>query len=152
MVHRAEPLLVRVRSSVRRRRPASPEAGSVGHDGTVVPDGQWRDVVDLMPQVMMVVDGAGRVVQANAAALRVLGDRPEAVDLCFLDFVAPADRQKAAVAWRAPFTRRLGWQVRMETPAAQAVFSFDCLPLVLRDGGSGLAMIGRQLTGCLSPR
>ena len=147
MVHRAEPLLVRVRRSVTRRRPAPADA----HRKAVVPDGQWGDVVDLMPQVMMVVDGAGRVVQANAAALRVLGDGLETAELCFLDFVAPTDRQKAAAAWRAPFTRRLGWQVRLDTPAAQAVFSFDCTPLALRDGGSGLAMIGRQVTGCLSP-
>jgi hypothetical protein len=104
-----------------------------------------------MPQVMMVVDASGRVVQANAAALRVLGDgfdRPTVP--CLLEFVDPSDRPKAAAAWRAPFTRRLGWQVKLDTPAAHAVFSFDCIPLASRDGGDGLAMIGRQLTGCLS--
>src|SRR5207253_1325569 len=78
MVHRAEPLLVRVRRSVTRRRPAPADA----YRKAVVPDGQWGDVVDLMPQVMMVVDGAGRVVQANAAALRVLGDGLEPAELC----------------------------------------------------------------------
>jgi hypothetical protein len=83
--------------------------------------------------------------------LRVLGDRLDSpAERCFLDFVDPADRRKAAAAWRAPFTRRLGWQVKLETPAAHAVFSFDCIPLAFRDGGGGLAMIGRQLTGCLS--
>jgi hypothetical protein len=82
----------------------------------------------------------------------VLGDRfdPPA-ERCFLDFVDPTDRQKAAAAWRGPFTRRLGWQVRLDTPVANAVFSFDCIPFALRDGGAGLAMIGRQLTGCLFP-
>jgi PAS domain-containing protein len=115
-----------------------------------MPDGQWGEVVDLMPQVMMVVDGAGRVVQANAAALRVLGDGFDSVTECrLLQFVDPGDRQKAAAAWQAPFARRLGWQVRLETTAARALFSFDCIPLAFRDGGTGLAMIGRQLTGLI---
>ena len=153
MVHGAEPLLVRVRRSVKKRRLVSDGGGArvaeVG--GATTPEGHWRDVVDVMPQFMMVVDGAGRVVQANAAAQRVLGERQGSPSPdCFLDFVDPADRPKAAAAWQAPFTRRLGWQIRLETPVAQAVFSFDCIPLGLRDGDAGLAMIGRQLTGCLS--
>jgi PAS domain-containing protein len=150
MVHGAEPLLLRVRRSVRKRRPAPAEV--VADSRSSMPEGQWGDVVDLMPQVVMVVDGAGLLVQANAAAQKVLGslfDSP--TERCFLDFVDPTDRQKAAATWQAPFTRRLGWQVRLDTPAANGVFSFDCIPLALRSGGAGLAMIGRQLTGCLSP-
>ena len=119
-------------------------------EGAGAPVGQWGDVVDVLPEVMMVVDCGGRVVQANAAAQRVLGgfDLPHVPS--FLEFVDPSDRPKAAAAWRVPFTRRLGWQVTLETPAAHAVFSFDCIPLTFRDGRDGLAMIGRQLTGCLS--
>ena len=148
MVHGAEPLLVRVRRSVKRRRPAAVELAPtpvVASDGA----GEWGDVVDVLPEVMMVVDGGGRVVQANAAAQRVLGgfDLPHVPS--FLEFVDPSDRPKAAAAWRVPFTRRLGWQVTLETPAAHAVFSFDCIPLTFRDGRDGLAMIGRQLTGRL---
>jgi PAS domain-containing protein len=150
VVHGAEPLLVRVRRSVTKRRPAlagAPRAASAA-SGVGMDEGQWGDVVDLMPQVVMVVDGAGRVVQANAAALRVLGDRFDSVTECrLLQFVDPSDRQKAAAAWQPPFARRLGWQVKLETTAARALFSFDCIPFAGRDGGTGLAMIGRQLTG-----
>jgi PAS domain-containing protein len=145
VVHGAEPLLVRVRRSVAKRRPApagAAEGGAGAHEG------QWGDVVDVMPQVMMVVDGAGRVMQANAAALRVLGDRFDSVTECrLLQFVDPRYRRKAAAVWQAPFARRLGWQVKLETTAAHALFSFDCIPFAGRDGGTGLAMIGRQLTG-----
>jgi PAS domain-containing protein len=154
MVQGAKPLLVRVRRSVRKKRPATSEdeaqAPPSADGGRGVSEGQWGHVVDLMPQVMMVVDAAGRVVQANAAALKLLGGHLEASSgHCLLDFVDPTDRRKAAAAWRAPFTRRLGWQVRLDTPASHAVFSFDCLPLAFRDGGAGLAMIGRQVTGCV---
>jgi len=151
MVRGAKPLLVRVRRSVRRRRPASGDAvpsAAAAEGGLAAAERQWGPVVDLMPQVMMVVDGAGRVVQANAAAVRLLGGCLEPTrERSLLDFVDPTDRRKAAAAWRVPFTRRLGWQVRLDTPAAQALFSFDCLPLAFRDGGAGLAMIGRQMTG-----
>jgi PAS domain-containing protein len=146
------PLLVRVRRSVTKRRPSPAGAGAARGEsaagGVGIHEGQWGDVVDLMPQVMMVVDGAGRVLQANAAALRILGHRFDSVTECrLLQFVAPSDRQKAAAAWQRPFARRLGWQVRLETTAARALFSFDCIPFAFRDGGTGLAMIGRQLTG-----
>src|SRR5207253_4853571 len=116
--------------------------------GSEASDRQWGRVVDLMPQVMMVVDGAGRVIRANAAAVRLLGgDLQPSSARSLLDFVDPTDRRKAAAAWRAPFTRRLGWQVRLDTPAARDVYSFDCIPVALGDGGAGLAMIGRQVSG-----
>jgi PAS domain-containing protein len=150
MVRGAKPLLVRVRRSVKRKRADAAHFTSDAEVRLAASERQWGPVVDLMPQVMMVVDGAGRVVQANAAALRLLGGHLEPCsERSLLDFVDPTDRRKAAAAWRAPFTRRLGWQVRLDTPAAQALFSFDCLPLAFRDGGAGLAMIGRQVTGRL---
>jgi len=152
MVHGAEPLLVRVRRSVKRRRPVAVElvpTPLVASDGAGGPAGEWGDVVDVLPEVMVVVDDSGRVVQANAAAQRVLGVYELPAEPSFLEFVDPNDRPKAAAAWRIPFTRRLGWQVTLDTPAARALFSFDCIPLTFRDGRDGLAMIGRQLTGRL---
>jgi PAS domain-containing protein len=153
MVHGAKPLLVRMRRSV-KKRPTAPadvvQATPAADGGLGTSEGEWDHVVDLMPEMMMVVDGSGRIVRANAAAQRLLGGQLDASgERCFLDFVDATDRGKAAAAWRAPFTRRLGWQVRLDTPAAQAVFSFDCLPLAFGDGGAGLAMIGRQVSGCL---
>jgi hypothetical protein len=35
----------------------------------------------------------------------------------------------------------------LDTPAARDVYSFDCIPVALGDGGAGLAMIGRQVSG-----
>ena len=134
MVHGSEPLLVRVRRSVRRRRPsaAAGAARDVAAAPDVVQDGPWAEVVDHIPQVIVVVDGAGRVVGANAAARRLLfGPREAGDERSLLDFVDPLDRQKAATA---PLARRVGWQIRLDTPGARRTFAFDCIPLASATG------------------
>lgn len=142
-VHEAEPLLVRFRRSVRERRlPVSRVRWEAGE----FQDGPWSDVVDLLPQLMMVVDGAGRVLRANAAARRLLADGGASLGgRSLLDFVAKPDRKKAAAAWASPRARRLGWQLKLDTSGGRGLFSFDCIPMAAADGP--FALIGRRLTG-----
>jgi hypothetical protein len=60
--------------------------------------------------------------------------------------VDPLDREKAAAAWTAPLARRVGWQIRLDTPGARRTFSFDCIPFA-SGTVARFALIGRQLSG-----
>lgn len=143
-VHEGEPLLVRFRRSVRKRRPP---VAPVRWDAGEFQDGPWSDVVDLMPQLMVVVDGAGRVLRANAAARRLLADGGASLGgRSLLDFVVQQDRKKAASAWASPRARRLGWQLKLDTSGGGGLFSFDCIPMAAAGDGP-FALIGRRITG-----
>jgi PAS domain-containing protein len=107
--------------------------------------GTWGMVTDLMRELIVVVDGAGRIVDANVAVARITGTlRGRLRGMPFADLVEPFDRAKAVVACRAPFRQLAGWELNLRT--AHTLYSFDCWPL--RAGGRPLlAMIGRPAAG-----
>jgi PAS domain-containing protein len=107
--------------------------------------GTWGMVTDLMRELIVVVDGGGRIVEANVAVARITGTlRGQLRGMPFADLVEPFDRAKAVVACRAPFRQLAGWELNLRT--AHTLYSFDCWPL--RAGGRPLlAMIGRPAAG-----
>jgi PAS domain-containing protein len=107
--------------------------------------GTWGMVTDLMRELIVVVDGGGRIVEANVAVARITGTlRGQLRGMPFADLVEPFDRAKAVVACRAPFRQLAGWELNLRT--GHTLYSFDCWPL--RAGGRPLlAMIGRPAAG-----
>ena len=91
--------------------------------------GRWRAVADLDPRAAFILDRAGRVVDGNVAAARLSGDlRFRLPGRRFADLVDPYDRAKAVAIYRGTPQPRRGWELNIRTPAATALFSFDCLP------------------------
>lgn len=104
-----------------------------------------RRIVDLVPDVVVVVDAEGRIRYANTAFVRfcdVLSGRLQG--LHFPDFVDPFDRAKAVRAYQPPMRPRRGWEFGLRTKRRRALFAFDCWPLPSPDG-QVLVLIGRQL-------
>jgi PAS domain-containing protein len=103
--------------------------------------GTWGMVTDLMRELIVVVDGGGRIVESNVAVARITGTlRGRLRGMPFADLVEPFDRAKAVVACRAPFRQLAGWELNLRS--VHTLYSFDCWPL--RSGGRPLlAMVGR---------
>ena len=115
--------------------PATPAASAAG--------GPWRAVADLLPEVVVLLDVDGRVVDANVAFARLTGSlRYQLPGTPFTDLVQPYDRAKAVRAYQPPLRRRLRWELNLA--GHTGIYSFDCSPLLV---GSEelLVMVGREL-------
>ena len=104
-----------------------------------------RMVADLVSEVVVVVDAAGRIAHANTAFLRfcdaMLG---QVRGLPFADVVDPFDRAKAVLTYRAPLRQRRDWELNLRTRRRRAFFSFDCWPVPAAEGAM-LVLVGRDL-------
>ena len=91
----------------------------------------WRSVVDLIPQAIVVLDRAGRVIEANAAAARVLAFPLERmVGRRLVDFVEPASRKRAAEILQAAFGHSQAFEVRLRQPRENYRCWFVCRPFM----------------------
>ena len=110
-----------------------------------------RIVADLVPELVVVVDGRGRVAHANTAFARfcsvTLG---QLRGVPFADFVDPFDRAKAVQAYQEPLRQRRDWELNLCTARRRAFFSFDCWPISTAEGPM-LVLVGRDLTVEPSP-
>jgi PAS domain S-box-containing protein len=105
----------------------------------------WRSVADLLPYLMMLLDGRGRIVDANIPVARAVGRlRRELQGVRFVDLVEPYDRAKAAKVYKAPMQQRRGWEINLKTRSLRGLFSFDCWP-IRQQQGFFMACIGRDL-------
>ena len=107
--------------------------------------GMWRTVADLQPELILVLDDSGSIVDANIACARIAGMlRGRLRGTRLLDLVDPYDRAKAARVYRPRPTQRRGWELNLRTRIRAGLFSFDCWPI--RDGERRrLVMIGRDV-------
>jgi DNA-binding transcriptional MerR regulator len=129
--------------------PAAPAAESTTPSQPAAADGQgaWRAVADLMPELMVLLDAAGRIVDANIAFARAAGLlRGRLRGISFVELVEPYDRAKAVVVYRSPLRQRRGWELNLKTSVVSGLFSFDCWPLRTSEGPV-LALIGKDLGG-----
>lgn len=121
---------------------AASERTAVEIDGQ---GGTWRSVADLLPYLMMLLDGRGRILDANIPVARAAGRlRRELQGVRFVDLVEPYDRAKAAKVYKAPMQQRRGWEINLKTRSLRGLFSFDCWP-IRQEQGFLLACIGRDL-------
>jgi PAS domain S-box-containing protein len=110
----------------RREEAAVPAPGAAGEAGDV----PWRAIADFMPQLIAVLDGEGRVVDANISLASASGClREQLRGARFVDFVDPYDRAKAVTAFRQPFQRRRCWELNLRLPGGAGLYSFDCRPI-----------------------
>jgi len=77
----------------------------------------WRSVVDLIPQAIVVLDRTGRIVEANAAAARVLAFPLERMaNRRLADFVEPAARKHVHEVLRAAFGQYQEFEACLRQP------------------------------------
>jgi PAS domain-containing protein len=94
---------------------------------------------------MMLLDGRGRIVDANIPVARAVGRlRRELQGVRFVDLVEPYDRAKAAKVYKAPMQQRRGWEINLKTRSLRGLYSFDCWP-IRHEPGFLMACIGRDL-------
>ncbi|HEY4025214.1 MAG TPA: MerR family transcriptional regulator [Candidatus Dormibacteraeota bacterium] len=104
-----------------------------------------RLVADLVPEVVLVLDEAGRISHTNTALVRFLDVLPRQLrGLAFADVVDPFDRAKAVEVYRPPLRQRRGWELSLSMGRRRGFFSFDCWP-VERGDGSWLVLVGSGL-------
>jgi PAS domain-containing protein len=126
-------------SSVEREHPAQPAA--VADDRQL---GPWRSVADLLPELLLIINVEGTVVDANITVARALGVvREKLSGVRFVDLVEPHDQAKAVRLYRKP-ERRRGWELNMKAPNLRGLYSFDCWPLRTTQGRL-VVLIGTDL-------
>lgn len=109
------------------------------------PGGAWRSVADLLPYLMLLLDGRGRIIDANIPVARAVGLlRRDLHGVRFVELVEPYDRAKAAKIYKEPMQQRRGWEVNLKTRSVRGLFSFDCWP-IRQEYGFLMACIGRDL-------
>lgn len=128
-----------------------PETREPGSTGEAPPVGDeagpdlLRQVPDLVSEVVIIIDGRGRVVHANTPFVRftemLLG---QLRGLPIADLVDPFDRAKAVQMYQAPLRQRRGWELNLRVRRHRASFSFDCWPVQAGDGAA-LVLVGRDL-------
>src|SRR2546423_13331846 len=121
----------RTGAAPRGDRGIPPEGSTATEARTPLPappdSGTWGMVTDLMRELIVVVDGGGRIVEANVAVARITGTlRGRLRGMPFADLVEPFDRAKAVVACPAPFRQLAAWELNLRT--AHTLHSFDCRP------------------------
>jgi PAS domain S-box-containing protein len=115
-------------------------------DVPVEPPGLWRTVADLLPELIVVLDDRGAIVDANIACARAAGVlRGDLRGTRLIDLVDPYDRAKAVRVYRPRPAQRRGWELNLRTRMLTGLVSFDCWPV--RDGGQRrVVMVGQDLT------
>lgn len=103
----------------------------------------WRFVADRFGDLVLILDGAGRVVDANQAVANALRTpRERLVGRLLATLADPRDGALAAALAAGPRRQPSGCTLRLVTSRAGSAFRFDCRPL--RHGGEPLVvLIGR---------
>ncbi len=112
------------------------------------PPGLWRTVADLLPEIIVVLDDEGAIVDANIACARAAGVlRGDLRGTRLVDLVDHYDRAKAVRVYRPRPAQRRGWELNLRTRMLTGLVSFDCWP-VWEGERRRVVMVGRDLTAC----
>ena len=107
----------------------------------------WREVADAVPELLLLVDADGTIVDCNIATARIRDTVRENLRHSRLaDLVIEYDRAKAVRLYRPSVRRRDSWELRMRTPRDNRlkVVSFDSR-VVETGAGRVLGLIGRVI-------
>lgn len=118
--------------------PAIERAGPVGQP--------WLRVADAMPDMLMLIDADGTILDCNVATARARNTvRENLRGTRLVDLIIEYDRAKAIRLYRPSPRRRDGWELRMRGANQDfSVVSFDSR-LVEGQGGRILGLIGRTI-------
>ncbi len=119
--------------------PAIEGAGPLGES--------WLRVADALPEMLILIDSEGTIVDCNVATARARNTLRENLRGSRLtDLIIEYDRAKAIRLYRPSPRRREGWELRMRgIDQEPAVVSFDSR-LVQGKGGLILGLIGRTIS------
>lgn len=129
---------------------SSPTVRAVELDG---PSGQsWRRVADAIPDLLMLLDGDGTIVDCNIATARAQDTSRENLrGRRITDLVIGYDRAKAVRLYRPAPRRREGWELRMHSARGELpVIAFESHIVAAREG-SLLGLIGRKVDRIAAP-
>ena len=105
----------------------------------------WRAVRDAVPNLIMLLDTDGRVVEANVAVARLLGVvRQRIAGLKFIGLVDPFDRMKASRLYRPQLRAVSSWELNLETKEGVKLFSFSAWPVAAAEN-TYLAVVGHEM-------
>jgi PAS domain-containing protein len=122
----------------------SPPSSSATHSSQMQPEA-WLRVADAIPDMLMLLDGDGRIVDCNVATARARDTvRENLRGTRLADLVIEYDRAKAVRLYRPSLRHRDAWEVRMRSPGENklTVVSFDSRILVASEGRL-LGLVGR---------
>ncbi len=110
----------------------------------------WHAVMNLIPDLFVLLDGTGTIVGANVAVAKLVGDVRERLSgVRFTDLVEPYDRAKAVSLYRQPLRSRRDWELNLRTATRVGFYTFDCWPL--SSDPALLALVGREVGPRLAP-
>lgn len=110
-----------------------------------LPSDVWRAVGDVVPNLIMLLDADGVVVEANVAVARLLGVvRQRVAGLKFIGLVDPFDRMKASMLYRPQMRAVSSWELNLETKDGPRLFSFSAWPVASGET-TYLAVIGSEM-------
>lgn len=102
---------------------------SVPAVSAVVPS-VWRVALDLVPAPVMLLNGRGRIVDANDAAARYIGmPREELRRRHFKELIAPKDQRRASMVYGVPMMQRHGFRLGLRSATRTTSLQFDCWPI-----------------------
>ena len=122
----------------------SPSLSAPTHTSKMQPEA-WLRVADAIPDMLMLLDGEGRIVDCNVATARARDTvRENLRGTRLADLVIEYDRAKAVRLYRPSLRRRDAWEVRMRFAGENklTVVSFDSRLLVAGEGRL-LGLVGR---------
>ena len=107
--------------------------------------GVWRAVADLLPQMIMVVNLNGEIVEGNVAAAKAFGTtRQRLAGRSFPDLVDPFDRAKAVRLYRPQPLTVQGWELNVMTQRGARLYSFQSWA-VSQGSERSLALVGSEM-------
>jgi PAS domain S-box-containing protein len=122
----------------RRRQPREPRL-------LQATQGIWRAVADVMPEVILIINREGVVVECNVAAAKVFGlTRQRVTGRLFPDLVDPFDRSKAVLVYRPAPPAARSWELNLVTAAGSRLFNFHTWPVMV-GGEVSLALVGTDI-------
>jgi DNA-binding transcriptional MerR regulator len=134
-----------VRRVAERERAARRDAAPVGAAEGQGAGSVWRTAMDLVPAMVLLVDQAGRVLDANAAATRELGlARDQLAHRRFEELAVPGQRSRAAGLCDVPPRQRRDWQVELGAERSPLTRWFDCWPVRAVTGQQLLVLVGHR--------
>jgi GAF domain-containing protein/PAS domain-containing protein len=108
-------------------------------------DGLWHGVADVLPEVILLIDSIGRIVEANITAARTFGIMLQQLQgRLFADLVEPFDRGKAVLLYRPRARTVKDWELNLATHAGPRMYSFQSWS-VRRGAVTLLALVGAEM-------
>ena len=106
-------------------------------------DQDWRRIADALPQLLVLLDQQGTIVDCNVAMAKLRNTVRESLrGTQLIDLVIDYDRAKAVRLYRPPSIQRKSWELRLlSSNDEQVVVSFDSR-VVAADSGRVVGLIG----------